>query len=342
MKFDFCIGNPPYQEETENEKDRANPVYDKFMDAAYQISDCVELIHPARFLFNAGQTSKAWNNKMLNDEHLKVLSYEPDASKVFSNTEIKGGVAITLHNNKKTYEIIGTFTKFPELKTIMAKVFVSPSVRNLSEIVSPRGTYRVTDEFFEVFPFAKKRLGKGTGNMIASNFFEKIPEVWIKASKDTEKYIGFLCRINNQRTYCYIQKEYIKDNEFLGGYNVISPKSNGNGEFGEVLTATELIKPMYGATDTFINIGSFDTLYEAESLTKYIKCKFFRAMLGIRKVTQDNSRDVWGMIPLQDFTDKSDIDWSKSIHEIDLQLYKKYNLSQEEIDFIESHVKEMD
>ena len=94
--FDFCIGNPPYQSETANQGDRANPVYDKFMDAAFDVAECVELIHPARFLFNAGQTKKAWNKKMLNDEHFKVLSYEPNANKVFQNTEIKGGVAITI------------------------------------------------------------------------------------------------------------------------------------------------------------------------------------------------------------------------------------------------------
>ena len=74
---------------------------------------------------------------------------------------------------------------------------------------------------------------------------------------------------------------------------------------------------------------------------KYIKTKFARTLLDILKVTQDNDRGVWKMIPLQDFTPSSDIDWSKSIHEIDLQLYRKYGLSVEEIEFIETHVKEM-
>ena len=78
MKFDYAIGNPPYQEDVQNKGDRANPVYDKFMDAAYQVADVVELIHPARFLFKAGQTSKAWNEKMLSDEHFKILHYESD------------------------------------------------------------------------------------------------------------------------------------------------------------------------------------------------------------------------------------------------------------------------
>ena len=76
MKFDFIIGNPPYQEETESESTRMLPIYNLFMDEAYKIGSKVELITPARFLFNAGQTPKNWNQKMLSDPHLTVLLYE--------------------------------------------------------------------------------------------------------------------------------------------------------------------------------------------------------------------------------------------------------------------------
>ena len=69
--FDYVIGNPPYQEDTQAQGDRANPVYNQFMDASYVVAEKVELITPARFLFNAGQTPKAWNRKMLNDPHLR-------------------------------------------------------------------------------------------------------------------------------------------------------------------------------------------------------------------------------------------------------------------------------
>lgn len=134
----------------------------------------------------------------------------------------------------------------------------------------------------------------------------------------------------------------MKKNDFLQSYNVACPKSNGNGVFGEALTATEILKPNQGATDTFISIGKFQNLFEAEALSKYIKTKFFRAVLGVKKVTQDNPKGVWNMIPLQDFTESSDIDWTKSVREIDAQLYEKYGLDEQEIDFIESHVKEME
>ena len=100
---------------------------------------------------------------------------------------------------------------------------------------------------------------------------------------------------------------------------------------------------MTGHTQTFISIGEFNTFFEAESMLKYLKCKFTRAMLGVLKVTQNNkTKDVWSKIPLQDFSKKSDINWSKSISDIDKQLYKKYKLSKEEIAFIEEKVQPMD
>lgn len=340
MKFDFCIGNPPYQEETQN-NGRQNPVYNKFMDETYKVAECVELITPARFLFNAGQTPKAWNDKMLNDEHFKVLEYESDAAKVFSNTEIKGGVAITIRDERKKYGAIKLFASHDKLNSIVRTIFAKhKDGKYLDSVISSRGCYRTTERFFIDFPFASSRLGAGTGNMIASNFFEKIPEAC--SDNYCDDSYGMLSRVNNKRTICYIKKYYVQPNEFIDGYNVACPKSNGNGFFGEVLTSTEILKPKQGSTDTFISIGSFGTLYEAESLQKYIKTKFLRALLGVKKVTQDNPKAVWDMIPLQDFTPSSDIDWSLSISQINKQLYMKYGLSEEEIDFIETNVKEME
>ena len=120
MKFDYVIGNPPYQETQEGTSD--NPIYNCFMDAAYEIAEKVELITPARFLFDAGKTPKVWNEKMLEDEHLKVEYYEQDSSKVFSNTDIKGGVAVTYRDKSKIFGAIDTFTQYPVLNNILVKV----------------------------------------------------------------------------------------------------------------------------------------------------------------------------------------------------------------------------
>ena len=94
-------------------------------------------------------------------------------------------------------------------------------------------------------------------------------------------------------------------------------------------------------TQTFIAIGKFDSISEVKNVQKYVKTKFARAMLGVLKITQDCPGPKWAYVPLQDFTPRSDIDWLKSIHEIDLQLYRKYGLNVEEINFIEENVKEM-
>ena len=212
----------------------------------------------------------------------------------------------------------------------------------LDSIISARGSYRVTDSFFEDFPFAKNRLGKGTNNMIASNFFENLPEVWVDKHEKSNDYYGFLCRLNGERKYKYIKREYIVKNDYLDKYNILVPEANGTGAIGEALSTPLISTPLIGATDTFISIGKFDKKTEAEACLKYVKSKFARTMLGVLKVTQHNPAKTWKYVPLQDFTSNSDIDWSQSVADIDRQLYAKYGLDDKEIEFIETHVKEME
>ena len=128
----------------------------------------------------------------------------------------------------------------------------------------------------------------------------------------------------------------------LKKYKVVLPKSNGSGSLGELLSTPLVLKPDVGYTRTFIGIGAFDTAYEAQSTLKYIKTKFARILLDVLKVTQDNNPEKWKFVPLQNFSIDSDINWSKSIPEIDQQLYKKYNLTADEINFIETKVQAMD
>ena len=148
--------------------------------------------------------------------------------------------------------------------------------------------------------------------------------------------------LKNKRTWRFIPAKYVDEShENLKRWKTLCPRANGSGVFGESLSPLVIGEPNIGYTQTFIGIGSFGNQFEAEAVMKYIKSKFARTLLDVLKVTQDNDRGVWRLIPLQDFTENSDIDWSKSIHEIDLQLYRKYDLDEKEIEFIETHVKEM-
>lgn len=340
MKFDFVIGNPPYQVNTKIDANRQEPVYNYFMEECYRIGNTTELITPARFLFNAGQTPTAWNNKMLNDKHFKVLKYEIDASKIFQNTDIKGGVAISYYDNKRTFQPIINFIPYPELDSIFRKVKRNEK-KFFDSVIYAQSNFNL-DKLYEDYPTLKERIhSNGRSKQIRSNAFEKFPEIFIN-SKDKEHELGIYGLLNHERTYKWINSKYIEKNEITNKYKVLLPQANGSGAIGEVLSTPLIGEPLIGYTQSFIGIGLFDSKLEALACLKYIKGKFSRVMLGTLKITQNNSSpEIWSNVPLQDFTDKSDIDWSKSIHEIDLQLYKKYGLDENEIAFIESHVKEM-
>ena len=344
MKFDFVIGNPPYQDETLGDnKGFAPPVYHKFLEEAYKIANTVEMIHPARFLFNAGSTPKQWNEQMLQDPHLKVLYFEQDSSKVFSNTDIKGGVVITHHDNAKDYGAIGTFTAYDELNTILKKIKSKNDFSEFSTIVITRTAYRLTDKMHDEHPEALGQLSNGHAYDMSTNIFERLPQIFYdEKPQDGAEYIQILGRENNERVYKYVRRDYINTVSNLDKYKIFPPKANGVGALGEILSMPILSDPMIGATETFLSIGAFEQKAEAEAALKYIKTKFARVLLGVLKTTQDITPEKWKCVPLQDFTHSSDIDWTTSIAEIDKQLYKKYNLSDEEIDFIETNVKEME
>lgn len=341
MKWDFAIGNPAYQDQTLGEnKGFAPPVYDKFLDVAFEIADKVEMIHPARFLFNAGSTPKAWNEKMLNDPHFKVLEYEEDASKVFANTDIKGGVAITYYDETKCFGEIKVFTKYPELNSIMKKAGVDSEDESLMSIIYLQNKFDL-QALYRDFPQMKELIGSdGQDKRFRNNIFEKISVFSENKSDDSD--ISVLGVIKNKRVWRFIPQKYIeKSHENVFSWKVLVARVNGAGTIDEVLSNPLVLGPQTGFTQTFISVGSFDKKATADNALKYIKSKFARALLHVLKVTQDNNRESWRYVPLQDFTTNSDINWNTSIANIDKQLYKKYGLSPEEIDFIETHVKEM-
>jgi len=138
-------------------------------------------------------------------------------------------------------------------------------------------------------------------------------------------------------------------NQYVNKWKVFAPYAYGDsrdrflGDEGavQIIGPAVLGKKGQACTETFLQIGNFNTEFEAESLLKYYKTKFFRTMVAILKSTQ-HSTTAFKFVPLQDFTPNSDIDWTKSISEIDQQLYKKYGLSEEEIAFIEEKVQAME
>ena len=352
MKFDYIIGNPPYQEETEGTSD--NPVYNYFMDEAYEIGDKVELITPARFLFNAGKTPKSWNAKMLEDKHLQVLFYEKDSSTIFANTDIKGGVAITYRDKHKYVGEIGSFVPNNDLRSVLLKVRTNEHFESFSNIVHATEYFKIADQLYKEHPeFLTKTIlvkgkevplvSKGHESDLTSNILDKNPDLFFETKpNDGCEYVMVFGRQNGERVFRFIKKKYLQNPNALMKYKIVLPESNNDGTFGETLVDPFVAGIGVATTQTFITIGEFNGEAEARNALKYIKGKFARALLGTLKITQHNKRETWKNVPLQDFSDRSDIDWNQTVHGIDQQLFKKYNLSEQETLFIESNVKEME
>ncbi len=340
IKFDAVVGNPPYQGIASDTSEPA--IYNYFMDISYRLSNISCMITPAKFLFNVGKTPKTWNQKMLKDEHLKVTFYEPDNSKVFPETGAKGGIVITYHDKNQSFGKIGTFTAYPELNSILHKV-VNERFVSIANFVFAPESYKLSKKLHQEHPKIANRLSKGHTYDVTTNIFSKLADVLYDDQPiDGKEYVQLIGLIGTQRYYKWIQKDYLEPHANLDYYKIIIPKANGSGAIGEVLSTPLIGEPLIGHTQTFISIGAFNTLFEANAAFKYIKSKFARALLGTLKVTQDNKKGVWLNVPLQDFTANSDIDWSKSIPEIDKQLYAKYSLDESEIAFIESMIKPME
>jgi hypothetical protein len=360
MKFTAVVGNPPYQI-TSNGYNRQEPIYQYFYDSAEKIGEKYCLISPARFLFNAGLTPKPWNLKMLNDTRLKVVYYNPNSEEVFPNTDIKGGVAIIYFDAKKNFGAIKKFIPEENLRNIISSLNYNSETSLPSIMFGGRSDLKFNKDFLIDYPNSKKDrllqiqikhpevrvLGPNEEHELKSSTFETLAYVFKNQQPNNfSDYYRILGLYKGVRTWRWIDKKYMlpryprKNN--IEKWKIFIPKANGSGSFGEILSTPVIGRPLDSATPTFISIGAFATELEAINVSKYIKTKFLRCLLGVLKITQDNPPSKWSYVPLQDFTVKSDINWSKSIPEIDKQLYKKYDLSIKDINFIETRVKPME
>ena len=340
----ITVCNPPYQEESRGDTSNyARPVYHKFLEAFYKTTDRVLVIHPARCLFNAGATPKDFNEKILSDEHFKVAIYEPDGKKVFpkANVDIKGGVVVTYRDANKNFGAIEIYIPFDELKSIYRKVVVdNKNFRPFTEIMCTQKLYKFSRKFFDENPGVQNLLTDG--RTLKTNIFERLPHLFtVEKPADGHEYAKFFGLYQMKRTSRFFRADWVDDNINFRKYKVFIPEAYGSGSLYENGPTMLVGLPLVGCTETFTSAGAFDSAAEADNCMKYIKTKFARAMLGIIKVTQHASPEIWAKVPLQDFGAGSDIDWRATVHKIDKQLYRKYGLAAGEIEFIESKVKAM-
>lgn len=355
--FSVAIGNPPYQGANHMQ------LYPDFYLQAQEVAKCVDLIFPTGWQ----EPKKANNLGKLNTKEVKedrqimcidnLHNVFPDVPSVeWANVIIwKEGYDNGLDGkqriltNGKDEKIVRLPLEAdnrhvtPEMASVIEKTHGHKNFVPLSSIVLRSESYRFTDKMHRDFPEVEPLLSKGHKYDLKSSVLLKLNGIVFFDAPQTknQEYIKILGLQKSARVNKYILSEYIQPSEDFYKYKLFVAEAAASGDFGGKLSNMIIAEPGVGHTQTFISIGAYNTKDEAVNTEKYIKTKFARSLLFTLKTTQHNGVGTWANIPLQDFTSSSDIDWSKSIHEIDQQLYAKYGLSEDEINFIETHVKEM-
>ncbi len=342
MKLTTIIGNPPYQVMDGGAQASASPIYHEFIRFAKTVEPKeITMIMPARW-YTGGKGLDEFRDEMLNDTHIKELHDCLNPESIFPNTNVRGGICyfdwnvhfsnvkhgvrvVTHEHDRITSDVnrpiktedCDVFIRNNESIDIVNKIFKIHKAESFENYVSSRKPFGLDTTFAKNNNFAKTEIG-------LNNPVKCYGKGWS---------VGYV-----ERDEITIHKEWIDK------WKLFAPYANNIGtELNDDNLISVIGKPKEVCTESYLLLGVNLSLDEngATNLSKYTKTKFLRLLHSLAKASQHATSKTYRFVPLQDFTSSSDIDWSKSIDEIDAQLYKKYNLSDEEIKYIENTIKEM-
>lgn len=323
MKFDVIIGNPPYQLNDGGGRDSAAiPLYDKFVQKAKQLAPhFLIMIIPARW-YTGGRGLDDFRDNMISDTRLKVIHDYPETDDCFPGLNIRGGVCYFLWDS--LYH--GDCTIINHIKGKMIEMKRPLKEANIPLLIRYNQSISIMKK---VLKFKEVSLGKYVSTSkpfgMRSNFSDF-------TSIQTEKHSVKLYRFGENG---YVAKKIIVKNEkLIDRYKVlVSKASPGGDEYPHSIVSQPIVsEPNSVCTETYLVIKDVDSRIEAENLVSYIKTRFFRFMMSLVKNTQNISKASYTFVPLQDFSHP----WT------DEMLYRKYNLSSDEIAFIESMIRPME
>lgn len=349
MKFNAIVGNPPYQVMDGGDCTSSTAVYQLFIEQSCAINpDYISMITPSRWLTKQGRgLSEEWASKMLLCNHFKFLKDYLQASDCFPGVEIKGGICYFLYEGNYNGECVYAISQNGKVSTI--STFLGKWGMAIRDICADKILKKISDiegityydaTSFSILVNARHHFDQGA----------QLSTSWREFHVTKTNEYNIKCYLNKQllsEGFGWVKLSDIPKNlQSINYHKIYISKAYGAGEnFPHQIIGV----PFYGepnsvCTDTYIVImpkGGFSSKAETMNVITYMRTKFFRYLVFILKKTQDAPRDVYKFVPLQDFTSNSDIDWSKSVVEIDRQLYAKYNLTDEEIAFVESMIKAM-
>lgn len=319
MKFDVIIGNPPYQmNDGGGTGSSSKPIYQLFVTQAKKLSPrYLSMIIPSRW-FAGGKGLDEFRDSMLNDNRISVLVDFPIASEVFPGVRINGGVcyflwelnragdcSVTTAMNNSADTLVRSLNEFDTFIRFNKAITIVKKIRSKSL------------EFMD-----KRVLARNPFGIISSYHPAGYGEVDLYALKQVGKVEGSSVSVNH---------------ELINKWKVLISKGYGEGgesrEYPRMIIGKPIVaKPPSACTETYLVVDVCADEAEAKNLASYISTRFFRFLVGLMKNTQNVSRKVFAFVPIQDFNEP----WT------DEKLYKKYNLNQEEIDFIESMIRPME
>ena len=321
MKFDVIVGNPPYQLSDSGAKASAIPLYHKFVKQAKKLNPrFLTMIIPSRW-FAGGKGLDAFREEMLNDNRMRTIVDFPDSTDCFPGVDLSGGVCYFLwdRDNRGDCEIttfiegststmkrpliengLDTFIRYNEAVPILHKIFKHKE-KSFSDIVSARKPFGFSTDFQN---FKQKEFTNSV-KMVSYNKF------------------GFVKR-----------SQILQNSAWVDKYKVYISMA-----YGERISLSYWVlgKPFLGTpgtccSETYLVIGPCSSKKEANNIMSYIRCRFFRFLVLLNKLTQHATSKVYTFVPMQDFAEP----WT------DEKLYKKYSLDKKEIAFIESMVRPME
>lgn len=333
MKFDVIIGNPPYQLSDGGAQASAKPIYQLFVQQAKKLKPrYISMIIPSRW-FTGGKGLDVFRNEMLNDNRLIAVHDFPNASDCFSGVEIKGGVNYFLWSAEKTDDCTIYTHSGKDIISVAKRPLLEKNcdvfIRHNSLVSIFRKVSSLKEPSFMNIVSARKPYG------LCGDFFKNptkysLPDISTEKIKDGLVIHGLDEHL--KRCKRYVSKDYpLPQKDYVDGYKMFMARNQGTGLLGEVFSYPIFATPNECCTETFVVIGKFKNKEEMFNCWSYMTTKFFRAMVAIKKNDQGMAQGVYKYVPLQDFSKP----WT------DEELYAKYNLSQEEIDFIESMIKPM-
>lgn len=323
MKFDVIIGNPPYQLNVGVEKDNyAIPIYQKFVEQAKKLKPrYLTMIIPARW-YAGGRGLDDFRNEMLHDRRIRVIHDYYNSVDCFPGVDIAGGVCFFLWDNEHPGQC--------QVFNHVGKEIISSAIRpllepNMKSFIRNNGAINILRKV--------QSFNESTFDTLIS---PQTPFGFVSSFRDFSP----LYENGMVKYYTYGYSGYVKYNQIKKNQQLIAPHkvyiSKAYGERGEY-PYFFLGKPFYGepnscCSQSYLVIGPFADKNVCENVISYIKTRFFRFFVMLKKNAQDNMSYVFECVPIQDFSKP----WT------DAELYAKYKLTREEIDFIESMIRPME